>query len=230
MVLNKIFNEDCINGLKKLSTESVDALITDPPYNISRNNNFKTMGRDGIDFGEWDKDFNLVSWISFGVDKVKKGGNVVIFTDWKSTTPIIEELEKNNCVAKDMIRIVKSNPMPRNRDRRFITDYEIAIWAVKKGDKWTFNRQSETYERPLIKTRVTPKLEKINGAHPTQKSLEAIEWILERLTNKNDLVLDTFMGSGTTAIACMNTNRNYVGYELDKEYYEISISRINNNF
>lgn len=94
MVLNKIFNEDCINGLKKLSTESVDALITDPPYNISRNNNFRTMGRDGIDFGEWDKDFNLVSWISPGVDKVKKGGNVVIFTDWKSTTPIIEELEK----------------------------------------------------------------------------------------------------------------------------------------
>lgn len=129
-----------------------------------------------------------------------------------------------------MIRIVKSNPMPRNRDRRFITDYEIAIWAVKKGDKWTFNRQSETYERPLIKTRVTPKSEKINGAHPTQKSLEAIEWILERLTNKNDLVLDTFMGSGTTAVACMNTNRNYVGYELDKEYYEISINRINNNF
>lgn len=100
----------------------------------------------------------------------------------------------------------------------------------KKGDKWTFNRQSETYERPLIKTRVTPKSEKINGAHPTQKSLEAIEWILERLTNKNDLVLDTFMGSGTTAIACMNTNRNYVGYGLDKEYYEISINRINNNF
>lgn len=211
---------------KKISRESVDALITDPPYNIARDNNFKTMGRAGIDFGEWDKDFNLISWIAEAVDKVKKGGNVIIFTDWKSTTPIIEELEKTNCEVKDMIRVEKSNPIPRNRDRRFITDYEIAIWAVKKGDKWTFNRKSETYERPLIKTRVTPKSEKVGGGHPTQKSLEVMEWLLERLTNESNLVLDPFMGSGTTAIAAINTNRNYIGFELDEEYHKSSLDRI----
>ena len=228
MELNKIYNEDCIEGMEKIEKESVDALITDPPYNIARDNNFKSMGRAGIDFGEWDKDFDLTSWISVAVDKVKKGGNVIIFTDWKSITPIIEELEKNKCDIKDMIRIEKSNPMPRNRDRRFITDYEIAIWAVKKGGKWTFNRQSETYERPLIKTRVTPKSEKTEGAHPTQKSLEAMEWIIERLTNENDIVLDPFIGSGTTGVACNNLNRYFTGFELDEEYFNIAKRRIEN--
>ena len=225
MELNKIYNEDCIKGMEKIEKESVDALITDPPYNIARDNNFKSMGRAGIDFGEWDKDFDLTSWISVAVNKVKKGGNVIIFTDWKSITPIIEELEKNKCDIKDMIRIEKSNPMPRNRDRRFITDYEIAIWAVKKGGKWTFNRQSETYERPLIKTRVTPKSEKTEGAHPTQKSLEAMEWVIERLTNENDIVLDPFIGSGTTGVACNNLNRYFIGFELDEEYFNIAKRR-----
>ena len=229
MELNKIYNEDCLEGMKKFEKESVDALITDPPYNIARDNNFKSMGRAGIDFGEWDKNFDMTSWISIAVSKVKKGGNIVIFTDWKATTPIIKELEKLGCDIKDMLRIEKSNPMPRNRDRRFITDYEIAIWAVKKGGKWTFNRLSETYERPLIKTKVTPKSEKINGGHPTQKNIETMEWIIKRLTNEHDLVLDPFMGSGTTAIACLNTHRNYIGFELEEEYFQTASKRIQEN-
>ena len=219
-------NSDCIIGMQELEKESVNALITDPPYNIAKDNNFKSMGRAGIDFGEWDKNFNLVSWLPIAIDKVKKGGNIVIFTDWKSTTPIVEELEKLNCEVKDMIRIEKSNPMPRNRDRRFITDYEISIWAVKKGAKWTFNRISETYERPLIKTKVTPKSEKIDEGHPTQKNVETMEWLIERLTNERDVVLDPFMGSGTTGVACQNLNRRFIGYELDENYYSMANKRM----
>lgn len=222
----KVYNNDCVIGMQELQNNTVDAIITDPPYNIARDNNFNTMGRVGIDFGGWDKGFNLVSWIPIAIDKVKKGGNVVIFTDWKSTTPIIEELEKNNCEVKDMIRVEKSNPMPRNRDRRFITDYEIAIWAVKKGAKWTFNRKLETYERPLIKTKVTPKSEKIEKGHPTQKNIETMEWLIERLTNESDVVLDPFMGSGTTGVACQNLNRRFIGYELDDKYYSMAKSRL----
>ena len=219
-------NNDCIIGMQELESESVNALITDPPYNIAKDNNFKSMGRAGIDFGEWDKNFNLVSWLPIAIDKVKKGGNIVIFTDWKSTTPIVEELEKLNCEVKDMIRIENSNPMPRNRDRRFIVDYEIAIWSVKKGAKWTFNRISETYERPLIKTKVTPKSEKIDEGHPTQKNVETMEWLIERLTNERDVVLDPFMGSGTTGVACQNLNRRFIGYELDENYYSMANKRM----
>ena len=217
---------DCLELLKTLENESIDALITDPPYNIARDNNFTSMGRAGIDFGDWDKGFNLISWLPIAIEKLKKGGNIIIFTSWKNTTPIIKELEKINCEAKDMIRVEKSNPMPRNRDRRFVTDYEIAIWAVKKGAKWTFNRQLETYERPLIKTKVSPKSEKIEKGHPTQKNIETMEWLIERLTNEGDIVLDPFMGSGTTGVACQNLNRDFIGCELSDEYFEMAQKRL----
>ena len=222
----KVYNNDCVIGMQELQNNTVDAIITDPPYNIARDNNFKSMGRAGIDFGEWDKGFDLISWLPIAIEKLKKGGNIIIFTSWKSTTPIIKELEKINCEVKDMIRVEKSNPMPRNRDRRFVTDYEIAIWAVKKGAKWTFNRQLETYERPLIKTKVTPKSEKIEKGHPTQKNIETMEWLIERLTNEKDVVLDPFMSSGTTGVACQNLNRRFIGYELDDKYYFMAKSRL----
>ena len=217
---------DCLELLKTLENESIDALITDPPYNIARDNNFTSMGRAGIDFGDWDKGFNLISWLPIAIEKLKKGGNIIIFTSWKNTTPIIKELEKINCEAKDMIRVEKSNPMPRNRDRRFVTDYEIAIWAVKKGAKWTFNRFDEKYERPLIETSVTPKSQKIDKGHPTQKPLYAMEWLIERLTNDGDVVLDPFMGSGTTGVACQNLNRDFIGCELSDEYFEMAQKRL----
>ena len=217
---------DCLELLETLEKESIDALITDPPYNIARKNNFKSMGRAGIDFGDWDKGFDLTSWIAVAVSRVKKGGNVVIFTDWKSITPIVEELEKNECDVKDMIRIEKSNPIPRNRDRRFITDYEVAVYGVKRGGKWTFNRLDEKYEKPLIKTSVTPKSQKVDNGHPTQKSLYAMEWLIERLTNEGDVVLDPFMGSGTTGVACQKLNRDFIGCELSDEYFKMAQKRL----
>lgn len=227
MKLNTIYNEECIEGMKRIPDGSVDCIITDPPYNIAKKNNFKTMGRSGIDFGEWDKGFDLTMWIPIAVDKLKKGGNVVIFTDRKEISNIVKSLEECGCEPKDLIRMEKSNPMPRNRDRRFVTDYEVAVYAVKKGAKWTFNRQSDKYDRPLIKVPVTPKVEKLITNHPTQKSVASMKFLIERLSNEEDVIFGPFMGSGTTAIACLNTNRNYIGFELDKEYYDKSFERIN---
>ena len=116
--------------------------------------------------------------------------------------------------------------MPRNRDRRFITDYEFALQAVKKGGKWTFNRKSDTYETPEILCGLTPKKEKSFGGHPTQKPIKVMEWIIERLSNESDLILDPFMGSGTTGLACVNMDRSFIGIELSKDYYEIAEKRL----
>ena len=219
-------NRDSIEFMKELDNNIIDAIITDPPYNISRDNNFKTMNRNGIDFGDWDKNFNLTNWIKIAQPLLKKGGNIIIFNDWKNMSYIVEELEKNNFDIKDLIRWKKTNAMPRNRDRRFITDYEVAVWAVKKGGKWTFNRLSDTYEIPEIVGGITPKSEKINGGHPTQKPIYVMKWIIERLTNENDIVLDPFMGSGTTGVACKELNRKFIGLELDKNYFNMAQQRI----
>lgn len=137
---------------------------------------------------------------------------------------IIKNAESLNLQAKDVIRWVKSNPMPRNRDRRYITDSEVAIWLTNKKGKWTFNRQNDTYDRPEYNYPIVSGKEKTK--HPTQKPVKLLEEILLRHSNQNDIILDPFMGSGSTGVACLNTNRNFIGVELDKQYFEIAKSRM----
>lgn len=115
--------------------------------------------------------------------------------------------------------------MPRNRDRRYIVDYEFAIVAVKKG-KWTFNRQSDKYDRPELKY---PIVSGKNKFHPTQKPVELMEELVLRHSNENDLILDPFMGSGTTGVAALKNNRNFIGMEIDDKYFKIAKERLNEN-
>ena len=101
---SKIYQGDCLEVMDGLISLGVkfDAIITDPPYNISRDNNFHTMGRAGIDFGEWDKNFDLTSWIKSCGPLLKKGGNIVIFNDWKNMSHIVDALEKNGLMRITM--------------------------------------------------------------------------------------------------------------------------------
>ena len=109
----------------------VDCILTDPPYCISLKNNFKTMGRAGIDFGKWDYNFNQTEWIKNCVPFLNDGGSIIIFNDWKNLSYIVEALEDNGCIVKDLLRWEKLNPMPRNVNSRYVIDFECAIWAVK---------------------------------------------------------------------------------------------------
>jgi len=216
----KLFNGDCLDILSKASSQSIDCVITDPPYNIARDNNFKTMGRSGIDFGEWDKEADLFTYIDSVRRVLRKDGSFIVFNDWKNLGDIVKYAEKLGFVTKDMIRLEKSNPMPRNRDRRYITDYECAIWFTMPKAKWTFNRQDPKYQRPKF---VCP-IDK--GLHPTQKSLKLMTELVLIHTNKGDTVLDPFMGSGTTGVACKELGREFIGIELDKAYYETACNRL----
>ena len=218
----KIYKGNCLEVMDKLIDEGikVDAVITDPPYNIAKDNNFHTMGRSGIDFGEWDKGFDLFSYINKVYKILDKNGSFVVFNAWKNLGDISRYAESLGFVTKDMIRLEKTNPMPRNRDRRYITDFECAIWFTMPKAKWVFNRQSDTYERP----KYVGSIEK--GLHPTQKNLGLMEWLLKIHSNENDLILDPFMGSGTTGVACINTNRKFIGIELDENYFDIAKERL----
>ena len=220
----KLYNDDCLNVLKEIDDNSVDFILTDPPYNIARDNNFHTMGRKGIDFGEWDKGFDLFSYIDLLPRVCTKNANVVIFNSWTNLGEIAKYAESKGFVIKDMLRWEKSNPMPRNRDRRFVVDYEVAVWLTMPKAKWAFNRQSETYDRPLFKGSLVSGNEKT--AHTTQKPIWLMKEILQVLSNEGDTVLDPFMGSGSTGVACKELNRNFIGVELDKQYFDIATKRI----
>jgi len=224
-----IYNEDYKKTLRRLKKENikVDAIITDPPYNVSRKHQlgYSNMGRSGMNYGEWDYNFDQKKWIKECAPIVKQGGTIIIFNDWKNLGEIGIQLEKSGFIVKDIIRWIKKNPMPRNVDRRYVNDCEFAIWAVKDGKKWTFNKpKNEGYLKPEIITGVVPGGKK--RLHPTQKHLDVMEKLVEVHTNIDDIVFDPFLGSGTTALACKNKNRNVIGSEIDKRYYDVAMERL----
>lgn len=227
----RIMNGDAYSLIKELKKENlkVNHIITDPPYNISKSNNFSTMKnpRKGVNFGNWDFDFDLYSWIPEYVDILDKNGSMIIFCSYRFISQIINELERNQMVVKDVLIWQKSNPMPRNINRRYVQDSEFAIWAVKEKSAWVFNKPIDVpYLRAFYKTSTVAGKERTK--HPTQKSLALMEQIIEVHTNPNEIILDPFMGSGTTGVAALNKNRNFIGIELDPEYYDIALNRIKN--
>lgn len=210
----------------KQNNVTVDHIITDPPYNISQDNNFSTMKnpRKGVDFGGWDKEFDLYSWIEDYSKILNKNGSMIIFCSYRFISYIIDKLESCGMVVKDTLIWKKSNPMPRNIDRRYVQDTEFAVWAVKKNAKWVFNKpKNKSYLRSCYETSTVAGKERTN--HPTQKSLKLMEEIIKVHTNKNEIILDPFMGSGSTGIAAIKNNRKFIGIELEKEYFNIALER-----
>lgn len=209
------------------SKSSVDLILTDPPYCVSRTHQlgFSNMGRAGMDYGEWDYNFNQKEWISLCAPLVKEGGSIIIFNDWKNLSYLVETLESNGFLIKDLIRWEKSNPMPRNVNSRYVMDIEVALWAVKGKKKWTFNKPSDMpYIRPVFKSGVI--LGKNKRLHPTQKSLEVFSELIKIHSNEGDCIFDPFFGSGTTAVACKQLNRSFIGSEIETDYYEKALSRL----
>ncbi len=218
---------DCVEGLKRIDNESIDLILTDIPYNISKSNNFKTMkdrtGRNGIDFGEWDKDFD-VNILSELPKLLKPNGSLIIFCSIDQYH-YIHKLLSPYLELKDRLTWEKSNPMPRNRDRRYINNTEVFFWYVKKKAKWTFHRQNEKYDGSVLKY-PSESGGGFKRYHPCQKNVNMLIELLKRHTNPNDIVLDPFMGSGSTGVACINTSRRFIGIEIDDTYFETAKKRI----
>lgn len=222
----QLLQGDCLELMKNIPDGSVDLLLTDIPFNISRENNFKTMkdrtGRNGIDFGKWDKGFDEMCLADF-VSKIKKGGSIVVFHAFEQFDLVKSALK--DMQPKDRLIWLKTNPMPRNRDRRYIVNIEMFSWYVKGGAKWTFNRQNPTYDGSVL-TYPSESGGGFRRYHPCQKNVKLLEELIKRHSNENDIVLDPFMGSGSTGIACLNTGRRFIGIELDEQYFDVAEKRI----
>ena len=220
----RLINGDCLEEMKNIPDGSIDMVLTDPPYNIAQKNNFKSMGRAGIDFGEWDKGFNQKAWLRELSRITNKNATIVIFNTFQNLTDTQRALEEDGFIYKDFLVMRKSNPMPRNRDRRYINSCEYALLMIKSGAKWVFNRKSDKYDSNVIETSVVAGKEKTK--HTTQKPINVISELINRHTNENQKVLDPFMGSGTTGVACKNLSRDFIGIEKDETYFKIAQERI----
>lgn len=225
-----VYLADSFNIVKELKQNNVKVnhIITDPPYNISKDNNFDTMRnpRAGVDFGKWDEKFDYVGWIKDYVDLLDKDGSIIVFCSYLYISHIIDELKANDIDVKDVIIWKKTNPMPRNVNRRYVQDMEFAIWGVKKKAKWVFNKPEKTpYLRSLFESSLVAGKEKVG--HPTQKSLSIMEKIIKIHTNPGDIIIDPFMGSGTTGVAALKNKRKFIGVENNVKYYNMAIKRLN---
>lgn len=169
------------------------------------------------EYGEWDENFSLEildTFVGEYYKKLKKGGTLIIFFDIWKITPLKEILEKHKFKQIRFIEWIKTNPQPLNSKRNYLTNCrEVALLGVKES-KPIFN---STYDNAIYKF---PLQGGKNRFHPTQKSVLLFEELIKKHSNEGSWVLDTFLGSGTTAIACKRNNRNFKGCEISKEYVE----------
>lgn len=206
----------------------VDLILTDPPYNVSRNHQlgFSNMGRAGMDFGNWDYGFDQLKWLEVAKDLLNKNGSIIIFNDWKNMGLLSTWFENNGFQVKDLLRWSKSNPMPRNVNRRYASDAEYAIWAVPEKSKWVFNKSEDRHYLKTIFDHSIVAGGK-NRIHPTQKPLKLLEDILKIHSNEGDIIFDPFAGSGSTGVAAFNLKREFILIERDKKYYDEAKKQFN---
>lgn len=211
-------NESCFDFLKTIDSNSVDLILIDPPYEVSRDTNFqsgKETGKDtdrfrvSMDFGDWDNDFTGLNEVIKECYRVlKRGGTLICFYDlWKITT-LKEYMELAKFKQLRFIEWIKTNPVPLNSKTNYLTNSrEIALVGVKGGSP-TFNSEYDNgiYKYPICHDK--------GRFHPTQKPLALISDLIEKHSVKDDLVLDCFSGSGTTAVAAAKTGRRFVGCEM----------------
>lgn len=225
-----LHNMDCFDFLPTIKSNSVDLVLIDPPYEISRTSNFATgeiTGRDtdrfriSTEFGDWDKSFSGLNTVIEECYRVlRKGGTLICFYDLWKITALRQYIEEANFKQIRFIEWVKTNPVPINSKINYLTNArEIAVVAVK-GSNPTFN---SSYDKGIYEYAICHEKDRF---HPTQKPLELIKELILKHSNSGDLVLDCFAGSATTAVAAKQTGRDFIGCEIDTEFYNKARKRL----
>ena len=231
-----LFNGDCAQKMKKIPPSSVDLLLTDPPYNLGlfmkgrgtnmgklRENHFAVSAWDQLETGEWVS--KMDSFFHDAARVMKKRGSMIVFMSLIKVQSIIELALKNGFYYKTTGVWHKTNPIPRNMNLQFVNSTEAWLYFTYGAATGTFNNDGKVIH-DFIETSVVPLTEKKLGKHPTQKPIGLMERFVELLTNEGDVVLDPFMGSGSSGVASARLNRRFIGIELSKEYFDLSKKRI----
>ena len=220
MELDVIYNSDCITGMRDIPDESIDLIVTDPPYLMKYKTN-RRKDKHHKFCSEIDGDDNpdlIHNYILECFRVLKSNTAMYIFCNTNHVDVFKTELESAGFTVKNMIVWVKNNHTAGDLVAQYGKKFEI-IFYVNKGrcpirggritDVWEFSRVSGK-----------------NQVHQNQKPVNLVKQCIEKSSDPGAIVFDGFMGSGTTAIACIDTDRHYIGYELDPEYYKVANNRI----
>ena len=240
MELNKIYNEDCIETLKRIPDGCIDLLLQDVPYGLTQN--------------DWDKMPNLsIIWEEW-LRITKQNGAMVFTAQQPFTSDLIES--KRELFRYDLIwykqgkatGFLNANRMPLRIHEEIIVFYrKLPTYNPQKlkgkenhskgshsrGKKQTNNNYGDfdqSFESPPTDDKFPLSVVEFASVHPpihpTQKPVDLMRWLIKTYTNEEETVFDGYMGSGTTAVACIKEKRNWIGSEISKEYCELAEKRI----
>lgn len=280
--INEIYNMDCIEGMKQLQDNSVDAIITDPPYlylkhkldrdfneeavfeqwdRLLKDDGFIVIFGRGISFYRWNVKLSELGfefkeeviwnkrYISNPTGKLMRVHETVSLLTKKGKlnkvrVPYIEKKQFDLAGLENDVKRIKSavgNEKSLNNILDFVARKNEGVYEDKPRKKSiTVGSDLKSKDRAVGTFKavrdgnvessiITVNSERYKAAHPTQKPVRLMERLMNLVTNDNDVVLDPFSGSGSTALAAQNLNRKYVGFEIDEEYYSKSLERIKEN-
>ncbi len=245
---NKIINGDSLKELKKIPDETFDLIFADPPYNLQLKKELSRPDRSKVDAvnDKWDQFESFKSYDEFTFEWLKeckrilkKDGTIWAIGSYHNIFRVGTTIQNLGFWILNDVIWNKNNPMPNFRGTRFTNAHETLIWASKsEGSKYTFNYQSLKCLNDDLQMRSTWSLPICNGkerlkkngkkVHSTQKPESLIHRIILASSNKNDFILDPFLGSGTTAVVSKKLGRNYFGIEKEKYYFDATKKRLEN--
>ena len=226
----KLLQGDCLELMKKIPDKSIDLIVTDPPYLISNIsgggtiNNIKKLNKSLTDLKNNTDITQGYDIELFGNEFIRIMNEINIYL-WCNKAQIPEYfkfyVDKHKCKF-DIICWHKTNALP-TYSNKYLTDTEYLLY-FRKGRGKCFPQSYDDAKTYYIAP-INHKDKKLYG-HPTIKPLDITEKIIRNSSKENNIILDPFMGSGTTGVACINTNRNFIGMELDENYFAIAKNRI----
>ncbi|HNP75288.1 MAG TPA: DNA methyltransferase [bacterium] len=251
--LNKIIHGDCLEILKYFPDNYFDLIFADPPYNLQLPSNRKLFRADGSEVipvnDAWDKFESYEDYDDFTASWLKECQRVLKMTGTIWVMGMYHNIFRVGKIMQDLglwflndVIWVKIDAMPNFNERRFTNNHETLLWAVKNKycKNYTFNfnflKQMNDGEQmkdtdwifPICRSPERLRDEAGIKLHPTQKPLKLIQQVLLTASKKGDLVLDPFMGSGTTAVVAKALGRNWIGIEKEKRYVDLATNRIFN--
>ena len=216
----KLYNDDCLNVLKDIEDNTIDLVVTDPPYEVITGG--RNGGVKGKPSGILTENKQLMKsipkadlWLSECFRVMKDGTHIYIMTNTLNLTNYLNIINDVGFKLHNLLVWNKNNTTP---NRWYMKNCEYVIFARKGFAKSINNPSSQTVHN----------FDNIigNKKHPTEKPVDLMKLYVENSSQVGDTVLDPFMGSGSTGVACKELGRNFIGVELDKHYFDIATKRV----